>query len=88
MIILEHNGVEKKFTPKQALNIMHIQHEMKTKDGWKLPENSPYEYKDNAFITRTDTADCQGQAPEEIHSKGNKSSAKAKVPHSDNTVKA
>ena len=62
-----------------AQSLMQIQKEMnrtslKKREGWKLPDDSPYEFKDNGFIKRTDTKESKKQAKPERDTEGNKSS--------------
>ena len=62
-----------------AQSLMQIQKEMNRtsrvkREGWKLPDDSPYEFKDNGFIKRTDTKESKKQAKPERDTEGNKSS--------------
>ena len=77
-------GKEKKeVTPVVAQNILKIQKESRM-GSWELPSNSPYEFKDNALIKRTDTEDCKGKAKPNRNTAGNKSPRKTEVSHRDN----
>ena len=44
----------------QVQSILRIQKQMKRGD-WVLPNDSPYEFKDNALIKRTSKEDCRGK---------------------------
>ena len=66
-------------TPQMAQALLYIQKGMGLK-GWELPSDSPYEFKDNALIKRTDTADRKGEKKRKGATSGNKSPRSAKVP--------
>ena len=77
--------IKSKFSIKQAQDILYIQKQMKTKDGWKLLENSPYEYKDNALIKRTSNTNCKEQATTKKVADGDKARRKVETSHADDT---
>lgn len=72
------------FSELQAQRMLQIQRKMKS-DSWKLPNDSPYEFKDNALIKRTDTADCNRKAKRKGATGGKKPSGQAEVSHRDDS---
>lgn len=76
-------GKEKLETdPAHAQRILHIQKEMGVK-GWELPSDSPYEFKNNALITRPGKADCKGKPSTKGDTSGSKTPRKAPVSRGD-----
>lgn len=69
-------------TPQKAQALLFIQQGMKLK-GWELPKGSPYEFKDNALIKRTDTKDCKGESKPKRASTRNKTPGATKVSRGD-----
>jgi len=47
------------------------------KKGWELPEDSPYEFKDNGLIKRANTKNSKKQSEPSGDTKGDKTSAEA-----------
>jgi len=84
MITLTSGDIKKEFSIKQAENILYIQSQMKSK-CWKLEDDSPYEYIDNAFIKRASKENCNEQAPIKAASDGSKARRASKVSHSNDT---
>ena len=87
MVTLICGDQSQKFPVQQAQSILYIQKQMRLK-GWVLPDDSPYEYIDNALRTRADKGDCKEKATKGPTPKSNKSRAKAEVPHRDDSDKA
>ena len=71
-------------SPEIAQSRLQIQKVMRIK-GWELPEDSPYEFKDNALIKRTDTRDCKEEPKPKRTTGRSKSSEPPEVPHGDST---
>ena len=76
----------KEFSEKQASDILYIQDQMKLK-GWELPEDSPYQYKDNALIKRPDKISDKKETKERSTGKSNESRGSAEVSRRDNSDK-
>ncbi len=68
---------KKEVTPEMAQDLLFIQKGMGIKDGWELPKDSPYEFKDNALIERTDTKVSRAKATRKRDPGGSKSSKQA-----------
>ena len=72
-----------KTTPKNAQDLLHIQKQMSLK-GWELPDDSPYEFIDNALIKRADKTDCKGEKKSKATQGRRTAPGEAKVSHGDN----
>ena len=68
----------------RAQSILQIQKEMKLK-GWSLPNNSPYEFKDNALIKRADNKDCKGKKKSKGDPGGSRPSGTVTLSHGDDS---
>lgn len=64
-------------TPEYAQRILFIQKGMGTKNGWELPKDSPYEFKNNALIERTNKRVSKAKATRKRDTSGSKSSEQA-----------
>jgi hypothetical protein len=71
---------------EQAQSRLQIQKAMGLK-GWELPEDSPYEFKNNVLIKRTDTKNSPGSKKSKGDTGGNKPPRKAEVSHRDDAPK-
>ena len=65
-----------------AQSLMYIRKEMNRysaikKAGWTLPEDSPYEFKDNGLIKRSNTKHSKEPSESSGHRERNKTSEKA-----------
>jgi len=70
----------------KAQSLLQIQKEMKLK-GWQLPQNSPYEFKDNALIKRADTKNSKVKKRSKRDPSGSRPPGKATISHGDDTKK-
>ena len=77
MIKLVCDKKKMEVTPEYAQRILFIQKGMGIKNGWKLPNDSPYEFKNNALIERTDTKVSRAKATRQRDPGGSKSSKQA-----------
>ena len=84
MITLINGELKRKFSIKQVENILYIQNEMRS-GNWKLEDDSPYEYKDNALIKRSSKKNCTKQATSKAVTNGGEARGKAEISHSDDT---
>lgn len=84
MITLICGDQKKKFSVRQAESILWIQGQMK-KGDWKLPDDCPYEYIDNALRKRANTKDCKEPAKKRSVSKGGEPRSEVEIPHGDDT---
>lgn len=87
MITLILGEQKVKFSAEQATSILVIQKKMKTKVGYRLPDDSPYEFKDNALIKRRNSPTCKDEASEESIGKGKASRKQAEISHGDDIAK-
>ena len=65
-----------------AQNLLYVQKEMNRtrtvkKEGWTLPDDSPYEFIDNGLIKRRNTKDSKKQAQLPGNSEGDQTSEQA-----------
>jgi len=69
--------------PLRAQAVLKIQKQMHSRNGWKLPEDSPYEFVDNALIKRGNTKDCKGTSKRKRNTGGEVSPKPAEVSRGD-----
>ena len=70
------------FSFEKAQGLIRVRREMNRhstikKKGWELPEDSPYEFKDNGLIKRANTKHSKKQTELPGDSKGDKASTEA-----------
>lgn len=87
MITLILGEKKVKFSAEQATSILLIQQKMKTRKGYALPDDSPYEWKDNALIKRRNPSTCKDEAQKGSTGKGKASRKQAEVSHGDDPAK-
>jgi len=68
----------KLFSFEVAQGLLYVRKEMNRgstikKKGWELPEDSPYEFKNNGLIKRANTKNSKKQAESTEHTEGDKS---------------
>ena len=77
MVKLVCDKEKREVTPEMAQSLLFIQKGMGIKNGWELPKDSPYEFKNNALIERTDTKVSRKKATRKGDPSGSKSSEQA-----------
>jgi len=72
-------GDESKIFPfEYAQSLLCLRKEMNRsatikRKGWELPDDSPYEFKNNGLIKRANTKNSKKQAEPEVHTEGDQS---------------
>lgn len=84
MVILICGEQTLETTEQNAQSLLYIQKGMGIK-GWQLPEDSPYDFVDNALIKRANKKDCRGKRKSKGDSGGGEPSEQAEVSHRDGT---
>jgi hypothetical protein len=82
MVTLVSGKDKIKVTPIKAQGLLYIQKGMGLR-GWELPNDSPYEFKDNALIKRTDKKVSKRKAKPKGDSGGRKAPGTTEVSHRD-----
>ena len=84
MVILVCGEQKLETTEQNAQSILYIQKGMRLK-GWELPEDSPYQFVDNALIKRANKRDCKGPKKRKGDTGGGKASGTPEIPQRDDT---
>ena len=71
MITLINGDIKKKFSIRQAQNMLYIQGQMRS-NCWKLEDDSPYEFIDNALIKRPSKKNSIDKAAKQAITDGDK----------------
>ncbi|GAH10023.1 unnamed protein product, partial [marine sediment metagenome] len=81
-VALVFEGKTEYFSFEKAQGLLCVRKEMNRhstikKKGWELPEDSPYEFKDNGLIKRRDTKNSKKQTKFSGDTKGDQSPTEA-----------
>ena len=83
MVVLVCGDQKQETTEAHAQRLLYIQKGMNIKNGWTLPDDSPYEFKANALIKRANTGDCKRPSERKGSHGGGVSPKPPEVPHGD-----